>query len=242
MAKMILIARRELHAFFSTWMGYIIAAVALFIDGLLFTSFAVGSREKFSGEVLSDFFYYHSGISMVAGIFLSMRLLAEEKQEGTVVLFYTSPVTERQIIYGKFLSAFMFFVFLHALTLYLPALIFIHGKISIGHLAAGYVGSILVGSVVMAMGVFASVLAPNQLIAAVLGAMFAVTFLVLWMVSAIVQPPFKDLFSYLAIHNQHFTPFSKGIVHIGDLVYYGSLIFFFLECAVRSLEARRWQG
>ena len=242
MGKCLTIARRELGAFFTTWMGYIIAAAALFIDGMLFNSFAVGRSPKFSADVLADFFYFASGISMVAGIFLAMRLLAEEKQSGTIILFYTSPVTERQMIYGKYLSALAFFLFLHLLSLYLPALLFIHGKVSLGHLAAGYLGVILVGAATMAISLFASTIAPNQLIAGVLGAFVTVTLLVLWMAADIVDAPFRELFSWLSIHNKHFSPFSKGIVHTMDVIYYLSIIGFFLECSVRALETRRWRG
>jgi len=242
MVNVFLIAQRELASFFTTWMGYLIAAATLFINGLLFNAFAIGDSPEFSATILSRFFYFSSGISMVAGVFLAMRLLAEERQTGTIVLFYTSPVSERQIIYGKYISAFIFFLFLQILTLYMPALIFVHGKVSLGHMAAGYLGVTLIGAAVLAICLFASVLGSNQLLAAVLGAFFTVTILVLWMLANVVDPPFKDLFSYLAIHNAHFDPFRKGIVHLKDIVYYLSLIFFSLECAVRALEARRWQG
>lgn len=242
MGKVFLVAGRELRGFFSTWMGYIIAAAALFIDGLLFNAFAIGKDPKFSGDVLADFFYFASGIAMVAGVFLAMRLIAEEKQNGTIVLFFTSPVTERQLIYGKFLSALVFSLILHVLSLYLPALIFINGKVSLGHLASGYLALVLLGSAAIAISLFASTVAPNQLVAGVTGALFVVTLLVLWMVADIVEPPFKDLFGYLAVHNKHFTPFSQGIVHTRDVIYYLSLTVFFLECSVRGLEARRWRG
>jgi len=242
MSKCFLIAGRELRAFFKTWMAYIIGAATLFINGLLFNSFAVGSGKKYSAEVLQDFFYFSSGLVMVAGILLAMRLLAEERQTGTIVVFYTSPITERQLIYGKFISAVGFLLFLLAISIYMPALIFIHGKISVGHLAAGYLSLILVGSTAIAISLFASTISPNQLMAGVLGALFTVTLLVFWMLSEIVSPPFKDIFSYLAIHNKHFTPFSQGIVHIKDVVFYMSMMLFFLECSVRALEARRWRG
>lgn len=242
MAKTLLVAGRELQAFFSTWMGYIICAAALFIDGLLFNAFAIGSNPKFSADVLADFFYFASGIAMVAGVFLAMRLLAEEKQTGTIVLFYTSPISERQLIYGKFLSAVVFSLILHAISLYLPALIFIHGKVSLGHLASGYLCLVLIGSAAIAISLFASTIAPNQLVAGVTGALMVVTLLVMWMLADVVQPPFKELFGYLAIHNKHFSPFSQGIVHTRDIIYYLSVIAFFLECSVRALEARRWRG
>lgn len=242
MSKALLIASRELQGFFSTWMGYVICAAALFIDGLLFKAYAVSAQPKFSADVLADFFYFASGIAVVAGIFLAMRLVAEEKQNGTIVLFYTSPITERQLIYGKFLSALAFSMVLHVLSLYMPALIFIHGKISLGHLASGYLMLVLIGSCAIAVSLFASVISPNQLIAGVTGALFTVTLLILWTVSDVVAPPFKELFSYLAIHNKHFSPFSQGIVHSRDVIYYVSVVVFFLECSVRALEARRWRG
>ena len=242
MKKMWLIASRELGTFFNTWMGYIIVAAALIINGILFNAFAVTSEPKFSAEVLADFFYFASGLSMVAGIFLAMRLLAEEKQNGTIVLFYTSPVTERQLIYGKFLSALLFSLVLHAASLYMPALIMVHGKISLGHVASGYLCLVLIGGTTMAMTLFASSLAPNQLVAAVGGAFLTVFFLTLWLLSGVVDAPFKELFSWLSIHNIHFTPLSNGIVHVKDLAFYLGFIVFFLECAVRALESRRCQG
>ena len=128
------IASRELAAFFNTWMGYVIVAAALVIDGLLFNAFAVGNEPKLSAEVLADFFYFASGMSMVAGIFLAMRLMAEEKQNGTIALLYSSPVSERQVIYGKFLSALLFSMILQVASLYMPGLVMVHGKISGGHL------------------------------------------------------------------------------------------------------------
>jgi ABC-2 type transport system permease protein len=100
----------------------------------------------------------------------------------------------------------------------------------------------LIGGASIAITLFASTVSPNQLIAGVTGTLFTVTLLVLWMVADIVEPPFKELFGYLAIHNRHFTPFSKGIFHTRDLIYYLSVMFFFLECSVRALEARRWRG
>ncbi len=242
MSKVLLIAHRELSSFFTTWMGYIIAAAALFINGLLFNSFAIGDAPEYSAVILGRFFYFSSGVAMVVGVFLAMRLLAEEKQSGTITLFYTSPITERQVVYGKYISALAFFLFLQALTLYMPALIFVHGKVSIGHMAAGYLGTTLIGASVLAICLLASVLANNQLVAAVLGAFMTVTILVLWMLASVVEPPFRELFSYLALHNSHFDPFRKGIVHIKDVVYYLSVIIFALECSVRALEARRWQG
>lgn len=242
MDKVLLIARRELSSYFTTWTGYIVVFAALLIDGILFNAFAIGDSPKYSSEVLRDFFYYSSGIAMVAAVLLAMRLIAEERQTGTIILFYTSPITERQLIYGKFLSAIAVFLILKVLTLHLPSLIFLEGKVSIGHMAAGYLGVILLGSSVLAIALFASVIGGNQLIAAVLGAAITVVFLVLWLVANRVGEPFSGIFSYMAIHNLRFRPFSNGIVHIKDVIYYASLIVFFLECSVRTLETRRLQG
>ncbi len=242
MNKIWLIARRELGAYFTTWMGYIIIFAALLIDGMLFNSFAIGDEAKFSSDVLKDFFFFSSGIGMVAAVFLAMRLLAEEKQTGTIVLFYTSPLSERQLVYGKFLSALIMFVILQVLSVYLPCLIFLEGKVSIGHMAAGYLGVTLLGAGVLAISLFASVVSPNQLIAGISAAAMTVFFLLLWLLSYRVDEPFREVFSYISIHNERFRPFSNGVLHTRDVVFYLSLIFFFLECSIKSLETRRLQG
>ncbi len=242
MGKIWLIAQRELHAYFSTWMGYIIIAVALLLDGMLFNGFAIGDSPKYSSEVLRDFFFFSSGISMVAAIVMAIRLIAEERQSGTILLLYTSPITERQVIYGKFLSSLIMFLLLNVLSLYLPALIFVEGKVSIGHLLSGYLGLMLLGGSVLAISLFASSLAGNQLMAGVTAAGLTVVFLLLWLLSYRVDSPFREVFAYMSIHNEHFRPFSTGILHARDLVYYLSIIVFFLECAVKTLETRRVQG
>jgi ABC-2 type transport system permease protein len=242
MGKVWLVAQRELQSYFTTWMGYIICFAAVLIDGLLFNAFAISDAPKFSAAVLADFFYFSSGIGMVAAIFLAMRLLAEEKQTGTIVLFLTSPISERQLVYGKFLSCFIFYLILQLLTMHMPGLIMIDGKVSLSHMGAGYLGLIMLGSAVIAITLFASVVSPNQLIAGVLGAGITVVMLVLWILANVVDEPFRGLFSYLAIHNTHFLPFSRGIVHTKDLIFYFSIILFFLECSIKSLEARRLNG
>ena len=242
MDKVWLVAQRELRAYFSTWMGYIIVFAAVLIDGLLFNAFAISEKPKFSSAILADFFYFGSGIGMVAAIFLAMRLLAEEKQTGTIVLYMTSPISARQLIYGKFLSCFLFFLLLQLLTLHMPGLVMLSGKVSLGHMAAGYLGVTLLGTSIIAIALFASVISPNQLVAGVLGSAISVVLLILWIVANVVDEPFRGLFSYLAIHNVHFMPFSRGIVHIQDLVFYFSMILFFLECSIRAFEARRLNG
>lgn len=240
MEKVILIARRELYSYFKTWMGYIIVFLSLLISGLLFNAFAIGNRAKFSAQVLYDFFFYSSGIAMVASLFLAMRLFAEEKQTGTLTLFLTAPISERQVIYGKFLSALTIFLLLQFLSLYLPALIFIEGKVSFGHIASGYLGISLLGFSVLAMALFASLVAPNQMIAGVIAAAMVMVLLTLWIVANRVDEPFRTILGYLAIHNQHFSSFARGVINLKDIVYYFSLIIFFLECSVRTLESRRF--
>jgi ABC-2 type transport system permease protein len=242
MGKIWLVTKRELNGYFRTWTGYIIVFFSLMINGLLFNSFAIGDQAKFSAEVLEDFFYFSSGIAMVACVFLAMRLLAEERQSKTIVLFFTSPITERQIIYGKFVSALVVFVLLQVFSLYLPSLIFVEGKVSLGHLAAGYLGVILLGTAVLAVSLFSSVIASNQMVAGILGASLTVMLLIFWILSGVTDEPFKEVFSYIAIHNMHFIPFSRGIVHIRDIIYYLSVVVFFLECSVRVLETRRLEG
>lgn len=236
-----LVMKRELGAYFRSYMGYVILAVILLVNGVLFNVYALGGGAKFSAEVLRNFFYFSSGTTMIAGIFLTMRLLAEERQMGTLVIYTTSPVKDAQLVLGKFLSAFLFLCLLTLLSLYMPLLIFVNGKVSVGHIAGGYAGLLCLGAASLSVGLFGSALARSQIVAAIVGAGILVCLLLFWMLANVTDPPLSGIFGYLALHNKHFLPFMKGSVNTRDILYYLSVTYFFLLLSTRVIEARRWR-
>jgi ABC-2 type transport system permease protein len=237
----LLIFGRELRAYLRSPFGYIIGAALLLIDGLLFQGYALGSAPRLSADVLRDFFYFASGTTMVAAILLSMRLLAEERQTGTLVLLNTAPISDRAIVAGKFLSAFVFVVLLTSLTTYMPLLILVNGKVSLGHIAVGYLGLVLLAAASVAIGLFGSALAKSQVLAAVIGAGILVTMLLLWLVGRVADPPLNTFLAAMALHNERQTPFMKGLLKLENVVYYVVVTYFFLLAATKTLEARRWR-
>jgi ABC-2 type transport system permease protein len=240
MSKAILIARREMGAYVRSPLGSVIIAGALLIDGILFYYWGL-SQKMLSAEVLSEFFYAASGITMAASIILSMRLIAEERQTHTFTLLNTAPIHDWEIVLGKYLSALGMLTVLTALTLYMPALIFVNGKVSIGHIAVGYAGLLLIGSATISIGLFASALTRSQVVAAIVGAAILTALILLWMLASAVEPPLNDFLAGLAFHHQNFMPFQKGILELKGVAYYSAVTYFFLLAATKILEARRWR-
>ncbi|RYF10059.1 MAG: hypothetical protein EOO40_05815 [Deltaproteobacteria bacterium] len=234
------IAQRELGAYLRTPSGYVIIAAALLIDGLLFNAWAVGDMQRRSSEVLEIFFYCLSGTTLLASIFIAMRLIAEERQSGTLTLLSTSPLRDWQLVLGKYLSGLLFLGLLTGLTLYMPALVLVHGKVSWGHIGAGYLGLMLLGSAALSLGLLCSSLAATQLTAAIMSAAVVTTFILLWLLSRVASPPVEDLIAYLSLHDKHFRPFMRGLLSLSDVVFYLSLSYVALLCSTRVLEARRW--
>jgi ABC-2 type transport system permease protein len=178
---------------------------------------------------------------MAASVFLSMRLLAEERQNGSMVLLASSPVRERDIVLGKFLSAFIFLSLITLAGLFMPMLILVNGKLSVGHVAAGYLGLLLLGSAALAIGTLGSTLARSQLLAAIISGSLLVCLIVVWMVGTVTERPLNDVFFAMALWGRHFPPFQAGIIHVRDVVYYLAVTYFFLFVSIRVLEARRWR-
>lgn len=236
-----LILGRELKAYSRSAMGLVIVAAVLLVDGLLFNAFALGQGSKKSSEVLTQFFYFSSGTTMIASVFIAMRLLAEERQTGTLPLLMSAPVADAQIVVGKFLSAFVFLGAMTALTVYMPLLILVNGSVAPGHLVAGYLGLLLLGAASLAIGVFGSALAPNQVVAAVVTAGILVMMLVAWLLGYVTERPLNDVFGYLALWHKHFQPFRDGMINVRDVVYYVAVVYVFLHAATRVLAARRWR-
>jgi len=236
-----LIARRELASYLRTLSGYVIIALVLFLLSLAFNALIITNGEQRSSEVLSDYFRWASFFTVVVGLLLSMRLLAEEQQSGTVALLYSSPVREVEVVMGKYLSALAFLALFLATTLFMPGLIMVHGKISFGHLFAGYLGLLLIGSASIAIGTFGSALAKSQVVAIIVGGVLAVALTMTWMLASKTERPLSDVLSAMALWNQHYTPFMAGIIHVRDIVYYLVVTYLGLFASTRVLEARRWR-
>lgn len=239
MNTILLLAQRELSAFLSTNWGYIILAAVLLIDGILFNAFAMSDDPRYSAEVLEDFFFYSSGTTMIAGILLTMRLIAEERQTNTITLLNTAPISDGQIVVGKFLGAFGFLALITLLTIYMPVLIQVNGKVSWGQIFAGYLGLLSLGSATVAIGTLGSALSRNQLLSAVLGGGVLVLMLLGWLTSRLTEPPLSDVLAYIALFNRHFQPFMRGQINTDSLIFFGSVTFIFLLLATRVLQSRR---
>jgi ABC-2 type transport system permease protein len=238
--RSLLIARREVYAYLRSPLGAAIIAGVLLLDGLYFYFF--GLREaKLSADALAQFFYGASGMTMIASIILAMRLLAEERQTGTFTLLNTSPVRDAEIVFGKFLAAFGVILLMTALTIYMPIIVKVHGKISFGHILVGYVGLLLLGAASLSVGIFASALARSQVVAAIIGAALMGVFLLQWVIGKAVEPPLNEFFAALALHHDNFRPFMQGILEFKRIVFYLAVTYFFLLAATKVLEARRWR-
>jgi ABC-2 type transport system permease protein len=239
MRTTLLIARRELTSYLRSWTGYVIIALILFITGLLFNTYGLGN-ELLSAQVLRTFFFFSSGTIAVACIPLSMRLLAEERQTGTIALLYSSPVTDLQIVVGKYLASVVFLLILLATTVFMPLLVMVNGKISFGHVFSGYAGLLLLGGAILALGTLGSALAGSQIIAVIVTAVMVVSLYCFVFLGQHTERPLNELFGALACFI-HFEPFSTGVIHLRDVAYFLGVIYVSLFCATRVLEARRWR-
>jgi ABC-2 type transport system permease protein len=240
MRNVLLIARRELAAYLRTMSGYIIIAGVLFVDGLLFNAFSLGTGSRTSTEVIGDFFYFSSGSTMFAAVLLSMRLLAEERQNGTLNLLYSSPVRDVEIVLGKYLSALAFLAIFLFTTSYMPLLVMAIGKVSFGQIAAGYFGLLLLGSACLAVGTFGSALTKSQVLAAILSGVMVVSLVISWLLVRVTDRPLTVSFGALAVYG-HFKPCESGLVHLKHVAYFVLVTYVALFGATRVLEARRWR-
>ena len=236
-----IIFKRELGSYLRSPVGWIVAAVLLLIDGVLFQAMAM-QHDALSADVLRQFFFLTSFTTGTASIVLSVRLVAEERQSQSMVLLNTSPVRDVEIVVGKFLAAFAFLILMTLLSIYMPLLIKVHGKISFAQIAVGYLGLFLFGAAGIAVGLFAGCLTRNQLAAYFIGAAMFVLLDLLYQLSRVLDPPLKGLFSALDVWWEHFQlGFMSGVLNLKDVVYYVGVTYFFLLLAIKTLEAKRWQ-
>jgi ABC-2 type transport system permease protein len=172
---------------------------------------------------------------------VTMRTYAEEKRSGTIELLLTSPVTDFQIVLGKFLGAMALYAVMLAVTLFHIGVLFIYGSPEWKPIVTSYIGLLLLGGCFIAVGLFISSLTKNQIVAGMVT--FAV-FLMLWIITWIGSfsgPTVDKLTTYLSIID-HFDDFGKGVIDTTHVVYYLSFITFGLFLTAKSVDSERWRG
>jgi ABC-2 type transport system permease protein len=172
---------------------------------------------------------------------ITMRTYSEEKRSGTIELLLTSPITDIEIILGKFLGAMLLYAAMLAITTIHIAILFIYGNPEWKPIVTGYLGLLLMGGCFLSVGLFISSLTKNQIVAAM--ATFAV-FLMLWVINWIGQfvgPTMQSVLAYLSL-TEHYDDFAKGIVDTKHLIYYASFMAFGLFLTAKSVDSERWRG
>ncbi len=236
MKRISAIALREFRSYQNSPMAYVIAAIFLVLTGFLF----ITSPATYTETSIRGFLGPAAFLLLLLASVITMRLIAEERKLGTLELLMTAPVKDSEVILGKFLGSLGILALVLAATLYYPILLIVLGHPDWGPIVTGYVGLLLLGATGLAVGIFASSLTSNQIVAAVTagGILF-----VLWSIDA-AAPFVPEAIAAAACRlslSWYFPAFLRGILDTRGVVYYVSMTALFLFLAVRSVENARWR-
>ena len=235
MRPMLALADREMKAYFAAPMGWVVMAVFLMFAGYFFYAGVAYAS-------IGDLRMWFSNVTIILIILIpaiTMRLVAEERQRGTVEVLMTSPITDTQAILGKFLGAFGFYAVMVLLTIQFPIALTRLGTPDKGPFWSGYMGLLLFGGTFIAIGLLISTMTKSQVIAYV-GTLFVLLFLWLLVWASNGDAWWQRLLAYLAVPT-HLENFSKGLIDTRDLFFYLSFIGGALFLSVRSLAAWKWR-
>jgi ABC-2 type transport system permease protein len=231
------IARKEFVSYFASPVAYVAITVLFVVVGLKFfvvDDFFVTRRADLRSffELLPYFFVFYLPA-------IAMRLVAEEKRQGTFELLATLPVSDRDVILGKYLGAVGFLVVTLLATLPYPLLVSFLGDPDPGTIYGGYLGLLFVGLVFLAFSVMASTWTGSQIVAYIIGSMLSALFFLLDLLMGIFGEATRKVAEYASVQ-AHFASFSKGVIDTRDIVFFVSLVALALTLATFSLNRRRW--
>ncbi len=231
------IYKRELRAYFNSPVAYVVIIVFLAIIGWFFSS------NLFLSNVSSLYIMFDSFLVkilfMVFAPAITMRLLAEEKKSGTLELLTTKPVSDADIIIGKFLAAWTLLATTLIPTLFYFITVTFLGDLDAGPVFTGYLGLVLLGGVYVALGVLASSMTENQIIAFIVGFLIVLGFFMLDKVVMYAPQGFASTLEFLST-DYHYSSIARGVIDSRNLIYFASIIGFTLFLSVVSLERRKW--
>ncbi len=230
------IFRREMNAYFLSPVAYVVIVVFLVLTGYFFQKalFITSEASLRYSLAISQFI-----LSILTPV-ITMRLLAEENKTGTIETLMTAPVTDFEVVFGKFLSAWGLYCVMLAPTLIYIAILCWVGNPDIGPIISSYIGLILMGAMFVSVGLMVSSFTKNQIVAVVIG---IVSLMLLWVAGYYVaggEGSLSAVLRYIGTFG-HWETFTKGIIDTRDVVYYVSLTALFIFITVRVVESRKWR-
>lgn len=233
---MIAVWKREVQSYFLSPLAYVFMGAFMVIAGIMFSANNIQYRSVSFSSTLSSMTF----VFMLLVPLLTMKLLSEERKSKTDQLLLTAPVSITSIVLGKYFAALTVFLATLILSIIFPIILSIFGMPAMGEIVAGYIGFFLLGSALIAVGVFISSITENQVIAAL------VTFfvlLVMWIgnvaISSISQRWVAAILEWFLVYSR-ISPYSMGLLSLTTTIYFISFALVFLFLTVRNVEKRRW--
>lgn len=237
MNKVWIVAKRELNVFFDSLIAYLIIVLFLGFTGLF--TWLMGTNVFITGQASMQSFFsvaYWTLFFFIPAI--TMRMIAEERKSGTIELLLTKPVTDWQVILGKFLSGLLLIGISLALTLPYYFSISSLGEIDHGAVWCGYLGLLLMSAAYLSIGLFTSSVSNNQIVALLLALFIGVFF---HLIFGYLASGFKgitgEIFNYISV-SDHFESIARGVIDTKDIIYFLSLIFLGLIATEANMAKR----
>jgi len=255
MRNIVAIARMELRSYFASPIAYVVIGMFVFIFGYFYVAIlnyfvqmsmqmgasGMGGPVNVNQQMIRLLLQNAAVVILFVLPMITMRTYAEEKRSGTIELLLTSPLTDFQIIVGKFVGAITLYAVMLAVTLIHIGILFAYGNPEWAPIASGYLGLLLLGGCFISVGLLVSSLTRNQIIA---GMVTFGLFLVLWVIDWIGNlggPTVGKIVTYLSITG-HFDDFAKGVIDTTHVVFYLSFITFGLFLTAKAVDSERWRG
>ena len=232
-------AQRELGAYFLSPIAYAVGAVFLFSTGL---AFGLGTFSNGGEASLRSLLEWVMLILVLVLPFLTMRLLSEEFRSGTIETLMTVPITEVEVVLGKFVGAFLFYVLLMVPLLLYPVLLSMYGDLDVGLFVCNAIGLLLLGALYLSVGLFFSACTRHQIIAVLLSvALLILMTLASFRLAQVVTEGWPRVVLQHVSIQTHFFDFIRGMVDLNHIVFFLTMTGGFLFLTVKKLETRRWQ-
>ncbi len=234
---MLAVFKREFRAYFQSPVAYVAISVFLFVTALLYT---IGNLIVGDGDFVNILSKTVWALLVVVPI-LTMRIMSDDRKNGTEVLLVTSPTSTAGVVLGKYLAAFCVFLVMTVATFIFPLITLFYGTPSFADVFSCYLGFILLGGCYVAVGVFASSLTENQIVSALITLVIMVFSFLIDLVIQSVGGWLGNALSWLSLLSR-FKPFGRSVLSLSSIFYYLSFIAVMLVTTVVTTERRRWKA